>query len=433
MNQPRVWSTVFITQIDCRSFVEACLERSYPVALDVTIDAREMGPVRLDCECDKRERGRLLPNESNPCEWHFQFESLAETKHSNRIRALDIDFDGMWRYTAKSVEKVRLGLGSCRFFTSSFPQLTTLTWKSEEEFANHLFTTSPFAPTLCSLTYDGPWDGFTAPVNNLTSFTFESDLGLDGTDAEDVRLFLLNNRSLESLTLKYVEFRGGLMGPPVLLSNLKSLSVVFLDKKLSTIIHVPALRRLSSLRIGSDDTDCCSLHATGDGITFHARCFPNNLAETWEDFTGYARPIIRHVHLDDCMPPIENYGDYGAITFVSVLMNAHTLEIGDGYFPFWYDDFLDDLKQLGPQLRTIRFAISEELEPFPEDDDSSFWDGELLDSIEDLVRYRFHQGRPLSAVERMVTSKGERANREQDFIWRCFYNDRELCKYVQPG
>jgi len=190
-----------------------------------------------------------------------------------------------------------------------------------------------------------------------------------------------------------------------------------------------ALRCLSSLRIGSDDPDYYTLHATGDGITLSVGCFPSVLAETWENITGCAKPTIRHVHLDDSGPWVEPYG--GGVTFVSLLLDAHTLEIGDGYFPFWYDGFLDDLKQLGPQLKIIRFAISEELEPFPEDDDS-LWDGELLDSIEDLVQYRFHQGRPLSAVERMVTNKGERANREQDFIWRCFYNDREICKYVQP-
>jgi len=426
-----VWSTVFITQTDCRSFVEACLERSHPVALDVTIDAGEMGPVRLDCECDKGGRGRLLPNETNPCEWHFQFESLAKTKHSNRIRVLDIDFDVMWEHTAKSMGKVRLGLGGCRFFTSSFPHLTTLMWKNEEvKPANHLFT-SPFSLNLRSLTYVGPLDGLSAPVNNLTSFTFESDLGPDGTDAEDVRLFLLNNRSLESLTLKHIEFRGDLMGPPVLLSNLKSLNVSFTYKKLPAIIHVPAFRHLSSLRIGSHGHDYYTLYATGDGITFYAQHFPSGPVETWENLTGYARPAIRHIHLGGGWPWVEPYGS--GVTLVSLLLDAHTLEIGDGYFPSQYDGFLDDLKQLGPQLKIIRFAISEELEPFPEDDDSSPRDGQLLDSIEDLVRDRFHQGRPLSAVERMVTNKGERANREQDFIWRCFYNGRKIYKYVQPG
>jgi hypothetical protein len=40
MNQPRLWSAVFITQKDRRSFVEACLERSHPVTLEVTVVAK---------------------------------------------------------------------------------------------------------------------------------------------------------------------------------------------------------------------------------------------------------------------------------------------------------------------------------------------------------------------------------------------------------
>ena len=43
INQPRVWSAIFITQEDCRSFVEMCVERSYPVALDVTLEASRIG------------------------------------------------------------------------------------------------------------------------------------------------------------------------------------------------------------------------------------------------------------------------------------------------------------------------------------------------------------------------------------------------------
>ena len=278
----------------------------------------------------------------------------------------------------------------------------------------------------------GSWNGLTAPVINLTSFVFEGNLGSDGTRTEDFRSFLFNNRSLESLGLKYAEFEGDSIGPPVCLSNLKSLDVGLADNKLPTIIRVPALRNLSSLRIGSDDeAEWYTLHATGDGIVFSASCFPSGLAETWEDFTRYARPTIHHVHLEDSVAEVEFYSD---TTFALVLLDAHTLEIGDCLFPFWYGGFLDDLKQLGPQLKTIRFAISEELDPFPEDgDDTGLWGDELFDNIEELVRYRFSQGRPFSVVERMVTSKSERTNRGQDFVWRCFYNSRELGRYVQPA
>jgi len=432
INQPRVWSAVSVTQKDHRGFVEACLERSYPVELHVAVDAGKAGRTHPGCTCDKGRHKRLLPNESNPCEWHFQFESLAEAKHSNRIRALDIDFDGTmipFSERPEGVERVRLTLGSCRFFASSFPQLTTLSWKSEDtERANHLFSTSPFAPTLRSLAYVGSWDNLIAGVNNLTSLEYMGDW--DGVRAEDIRLLLLNNLSLESLCLWYVEVTGDSIGPPVCLSNLKSLSVNLVDGKLSTIIRVPALQQLSSLRIGSDDCDAHTLYATGEGIAFSAICFPDNFVETWEVLTAFPRPTIRHIYLDgnrsdDC------YSEYSDPTLASMLLDVHTLEIGSGYFPFWYDELLDDLKQVGPQLKIVRLEIPDELEPFPVAGDSR--EGRVFfDSVEKLVRQRFSQGRPLSVVERMVTSSSKRVNREQDFVWRCLYNGRDLGKFIQP-
>ena len=61
-------------------------------------------------------------------------------------------------------------------------------------------------------------------------------------------------------------------------------------------------------------------------------------------------------------------------------------------------------------MKTIRFAV----EGRGEYQDRK---GGLLDQIEELVKYGFEwQGRPFSAVERMVVSKSERANREQGCV-----------------
>jgi len=433
INRPRLWSAVFIAQRDRRSFVEACLERSRPVALDVTLDARRSSWVQPGCTCDRGGRGSLLPNEFDPCERHFQLESLAEAKHSNRIRALDIDFDGISLPPMKKtegVEKVRLALGSCRFFALFFPQLTTLSWTNmDTEHANYLFSTSPFTPPLRSLTYIGPWDGLVVGVNNLTSFEYTGDWS-DKIRVEDFRSFLLNNCSLESLGLECVNFEGDLVGPPVPLPNLKSLSVGLTENKLSAIIRVPGFQRLSSLRVEPEDAEFYALSATGDGIAFSAKCSPGEIAETWDVFTGSTRPTIRHIHLCG-FGPVVSYGDNDEVAFASMLSDVHTLELGVGYFPYWYDAFLDDLKQLGSQLKIIRLEIPEGLEPFPGDVD--LWqDVELLDSIEDLVQDRFLQGRPLSVVERMVTSGSERVNREQDFAWRCLYDGRKLSRFITP-
>ena len=423
-----MWATVFVTHRDLRSFVKACLERSHPAPLDVTVDAGEVARACPGCTCDRDNRRRLLPNEMSPCEWHFQFESLVEPKHSDRIRGLAIDLDGGWT----PVKRERLALGSCQFFTSSFPRLATLRWTNEEtDHANYLFTTPPFPPTLRSLTYVGTWSTFFASVNNLTSFVFESDCGPGGTSVEAVRLFMLNNQSLESLEFKYVDFEGDPKGPPVHLPNLKSLSIGIAYKELSTIIRVPALSRLSSLRISSQQHGSLyTLHATGDGITFFAKCLAREFTETWEDFTGYARPTIHHVRLEDG-PEVDSCGDH--VTLLSLLSDVHTLEIGDCYFPFWYPGFMCDLKQLGPQLKIIRFAISDELEPFKGSNEYGDWGGFFLDRIEELVKYRFEQGRPFSAVERMVVNRSERTNRQEDYVWRCFYGSHELSQYVRPA
>ena len=308
--------------------------------LDVTADIGEIGPNRPDCTCDKGKRGRLLPNEPNPCEWHFKFELLAETKHSNRIQALDIDLDGVWIPKEAREGNARLALGSCRFFTSSFPQLATLVWKNKlVKYANHLFSTSPFTPTLRSLTYVGSWNNLTTPINNLTSFAYEGNLKPDATNLEDVRLFLLNNLSLESLYLYSIKFEGDSIGPPAHLSNLKSLRLDLVDSTLSAIIQVPPLQHLSSLRIRSDEFQYHTLYATGDGITFSARHHLSELTETWEAFTRRARPTSRHIHLDENEAGDGFHGDYDDLTFFLLSPDAHTPEIGCGLFPFWYAGF----------------------------------------------------------------------------------------------
>ena len=93
---------------------------------------------------------------------------------------------------------------------------------------------------------------------------------------------------------------------------------------------------------------------------------------------------------------------------------------------------MEDLKELGPQLKTIRFAIPEELEPVNGNFDDEANGGLLLDRIEEVVRCRFERRRPLSAVERMVVGGSERSNRQQDSNWTYFYNTRQLGQYLQP-
>lgn len=155
------------------------------------------------------------------------------------------------------------------------------------------------------------------------------------------------------------------------------------------------------------------------------------IAEAWEELVGYARPTIRHVRLYNYPEGGRTGGNDGSggSTTAPLLADARTLEVGHGYLLPWYQDFLDDLKQLGPQLATIRFEILQEMVPFSRGEMSGRG---LLGAVGELVRYRFGIGRPFSVVERTMVCESERSNRQQGYMWRCFYDDRKLGQYVRP-
>jgi hypothetical protein len=431
-----MWSTVFATQEDRRSFVEMCLERSQAVDLDVTVDASKLGWTHPGCTCDKDEQRRLLPNEKIPCEWHFTFESFAALKHSKRIRTLDIDFHDT-NNPIPHAKRTELVLGGCRLFSLSFPQLTILGWNCvETNHVNHIFSISPFAPTLHSLSFKGDWSGPFTQLSNLTSFTFLNNKTRISEDA--FRLFMLNNQFLESLSLDILDFHpSDLEAPPVQLLNIKSFSIYSCPGIMSGIICIPALQHLSSLCISLNMASGFGdiiLDAIGDGISLSVKTSICDTADAWEDITGYARPIIRHARLWGYPKDPEDARHCYGREVLPLLVDVHTLEVGRGYLPFFYSGFLDDLKQLGPQLKTIRFEVWEEMEPSAESgDEYERWWGRRLDEIVDLVKCRFEQGRPFSAVERMVVSESERSNRLQDHVWRCFYRSRNLGQYIQPA
>ena len=408
-----------------------CIERSRTTTLDVSVDASGWGLPHPGCACDKDGRGRLLPSEGNPCEWHFAFESFATPERSKRICTLDVDFHEPYQG-----EQVELALGACQFFDLTFPQLTGLSWKgSETNHANHTFSRSPFTPTVRSLSFEGAWDGLFTQVNNLTSLTFVNYE--DPIDVETLRLFMLNNQSLESLSLDIFCHEGSLTGPPANLPNLKSFSFHFCDTITSTVVHIPALQRLSSLQISSEGVPHAGgivLAATGDGISLLVETVLRDVQEVWRGLTRDAQPTIRCVRLCGYSEDgRDGYWGSDGSAILPLLADAHTLEVGRDYLLLWYDEFLDDLKQFGPQLKTIRFELEEGTEPFEDRGDVyNRWGGKLLDQIEELVKYRFEDGHPFSVVERMVICETERESRLQNYVWRCFYGGRRLGQYVRP-
>ena len=446
INDTRAWATVFVTKKDRRSFIQMCIERSYPAPLDVTVDVQlyGSGPVPPSCTCDRNRRSRLVPkhiepgksNRIKPCEWHFTFEPLAETKHSKRIHALNLQFD----YHDSDISAIEYHVfepRSCRFFNSPYIKPTNLIWQDHLPRHNPDFPlpSSFLSPALRVLSFRGRSAGCNQIENlsDLTSFTFNGHFR--ETSPESLRTVFLNNQSLEAVSLQNISFEGSSNGCPVTLPKLKLFSVFFnicstkehSQKTLSTLCRVPALRRISSLRfhIGCNDNNqhYLTLYATGDDIAFTINCNPKCIAGAWRDLTGYAGPTIQHVRLENPFNvDFGGYRDDGAA--VALFADAHTLEIGKGCV-YLYPGFLSDLKELGRQLKTIRFGVPEET-PLGE-----IWGGNLLDSIEELLLYRFEHGRPVSSVERLVVSGDEGVNRQQDVIWGRFYEDRRLYRYVQ--
>jgi len=390
------------------------------------VDTGDKQRVPVGCTCAEDKSRRLFLNEETPCEWHFAFELLAHPDNSKRIQVLNAN-------SSSSTFLPVLELGSCRVFDSPLPQLTTLKWKDEgTKYAHRLFSAPHPLPDLQSMIFEGPWNRSLSRVNNLTSFTIKSPAR--PLDAEAIRLFVSNNRSLESLEL-YLKIRGSTKGSPVDLLNLKSLSVISRAKALSTVIRVPAFERLSTLRISleNESGDWHTLCSTGDGISLSTKSWALDVMENWQDLTGYARPIIQHVCLyDQKREGIHPHGDF-CTTITGMMVDAHTVDIGLTYSGCWSGKFWAELRQLGPQLKTIRFEVSEKMEPFGgASGPNSVYVDRVLDNIADLVEYRFREGRPFSTVGRMVVSEDEQVNRLQDNMWRWLYNYRNLQKYLAP-
>ena len=430
LNKPQAWAAIFATQGDRRGFVEACLERSHAAPLEVTVDARSYGPAHQSCTCVKGEVLELIHNKADPCERHFVFESLVDPRHSGRIHTLNVVLDdGMF---VSDEGLVSLELNNCRFFQLRHLQLTNLEWEDlGQQWDSFLPYSGFFPPTLRSLSFRGFYghDKLTN-VKNLTSLTFDNDA--EKMNAEGFRTFMLNNQSLETLSLGCIKLEGGPDGPPVTLSKLKSFSIyyseVYSEGTISAIFRVPALQRLSSLSAfmttEEDNRVWLTLCATGEDIMFTLKCDPECIQEAWQDLVEYAEPIIQRVRLEHW-----EGDDFNSVWSIIWFAGAHTLEICRSLpcpsHGFWWRH----MRQLGPQLKNIRFEM-----PLPEET-GLFQDNDprvemLFQAIEDLVVDSFKQGRPFSSVERMAVGESEQVKRQQGLIWRRFYDGRHLDQYI---
>lgn len=433
IDYPRAWTTVPATNKECRGFVEMCLERSGNLPLDVRVVVWDPVRNRDGCTCDKDSQGRLLPNGANPCECHFVFEALAETKHTSHITVLNVNFE-TFHDTAPPSDNTPITLKSCRFFASSFPQLADLTWNNNYgDRYGQLLQRQTFPRILCSLDFRGPWDDPFPQIRGLTSLTLHR-----GYTPEAIRVFLLENQSLESLSLALDRVHAS-AGPPVKLPKLRFLGLDSLgpECRFPDYLHIPEMRSLTSLQVffildQGYPSRTVSRAIGGSGFTFSLTCGAWAIEEPWETFTGHARPTIKHIHVGDGTTWINRGGK-----FVVPLLDAyaHTLEVELIYTHttgWHYDTFWNRVKRAGLQLKTIRFEVSENMDPFHSRMDDPDKDNQVFSRIEDLVKYRFEQGRPFAVVERLVVSEDERVNRLQAHAWNSFYNSRGIGRYVVP-
>lgn len=463
---PQAWTAIFATHRDRRSLVEMCLKNSRDQPLDVTVDINDKLWVPSGCSCKNDGYGKLLPNEVSPCRWHFSFELLAQPTVSERIKQLWINSSSQV-LTPPSVSETRmemlridfpsllthpsiperipsnylwspsLDLNKCRFFLSTFRQLTTLVWKDDATDYAHLFFSTPHPlPELKSVVFKGRWQKSLplSQVNNLTSFTIKSDLYT--LTAEEFRSFLLNNLSLVSLEISAV-IRGQTEGDPIVLSNLESLIIDSDPKAFSTILQVPAFQRFSALRISLENgrDDLYTLRATGEEASVSAKSKAPKVQEDWHHLTGYVQPTIRHVCVYDERLEVLPSPDHSCTEITALMENADTVDIGLTYSGGWDHRFWDELKLLR-ELKVIRFEVSEEMSPDgePRDPDEECTDLDLLwDRIADLAEHRFGEGRPLQVIDRMVVSKDWDVNRLQDVLWGRFFDGRNIKNYLAPG
>ena len=355
---------------------------------------------------------------------NFVCEFLTRPEHSKRIRTFDITFTS-WNPSPGKMAPLEPSHQLSEL--THYPQLTSLEWVDARSMNPPDFQHSPLlsAPRLRSLSFQGcAWLDKLPNISNLTSFTFAGS----SVDEATFRVFLQNNPSLETLSLDKVRFKGDSDQEPVVLSNLKSLTVKWpRSDSFGFYFHVPAFRRLSSLsysiKLGVNNQD--KLHATGKGIALTLESKYDLISEAWRHLTGYVKPTFERVRFENL--GLIQYNLSGRLSVLNDLFaGAHTLEIShdcNRLYPYLWGTVLE---RVMPQLRTIRFELPGNAKGCPGQSTGSV-DGcdpqgsGLLDDIEKILgNFKV----PWPSVERLVTtSESESVNRKQELVWQRIHND----------
>jgi len=424
--------------------VATCLERSRELPLAVHLDLKHGDYDHYpNCTCIRGEwSAGKWQHEIHTCRYHTTINPLLEDDHLKRIRTLDVHLallddnggeDPDWDFEN--------ALKSFGLFVLPLPALESLNFRVDHvydgldihlELPGVLFFWRFVPPTaLCHLTLHGCYGGPILDVHNLTS------LELAGAWAEPIVLdqdtfisFISGNPSLISLSLSYCEFPDQedlSQVTPAELPELKSLRLIGICglPSFSDLVHAPALKGLSSLRISTRRDPIrfyvdFLIHAeSGDGfrLSYDASCCWDAVSD-WLSLTDRSDPSLAVVRFESGKFCRILEGGEGAspLTFFS---NAKVLEIGASFAGPWYHDFWGDLEELGPQLTTLRLEVVEGMEPT------------VAKSVETLARVRFNNGMPLTTLERMTfEDTSEEDEEEAKRLWEEFRAGLSIDQYL---
>ena len=271
------------------------------------------------------------------------------------------------------------------------------------------------------------------PILSLEDLT-----SLELSGVEDFDRIQLNQRtflplissspSLESLTLSHCCFPDHSRPSqvtPVKLSKLKTLRLmdVWEFPGLHDLMEVPALKKLSTLHILAQKqhrATSVGVHANSDDgfHLFFDTHGASALSQDWLDITDKGGPATTFVRFGEQGPSYrEKYST--EVTPLPLFTNAKVIEIGASFAGPWYPTFWSDLRNVGPQLTTLRLEIAEGR------------GSEVAKLVKRLVKARWEKGMPLTKLERMEYEEetGEDKAKAKE-LWEGFRAGLDIDQYL---
>ena len=379
-------------------------------------------------------------DEDNPCRHHTTIRPLLDADHPQRVRNLDVHFEILNKSNQGPYQDFEDALHDFKFFTFPLPSLENLSFSVEHELAIYTYLKFPkdlfcwaIQPPaeLRHLSLRGCYGDPIQAVRNLTSFELVGSKGADAIELTQSSFlpFISGNTSLVSLTLSRCDFpdpEKSSLVTPVKLLKLKTLRLkdVYGFSALTSLVQIPALKTLSSLRLTAQrhllsyyEIVYFQVRAeSDDGFQLFYDTPANELTWDWHDLTRGADTSPALVRFEGQNPK----GNFEMkVSPLPLFVNAKVLEIGVSFTDSWYPNFWDDVENIGPQLTTLRLEIVEETAP------------EVATSVKKFVEARLKKGMPLAKLERMeFEGMSEDDEEKAKRLWEEFRAGLDVDQYL---